>query len=152
MNLTERLNVLIQASTLSQKSGVFTLDEAVKAKSAIDIISTGTLNQNFTAAINVLIELAVSSQKRGAYSLKDAYMIYLAIEGIEGELQNEINRINGSVPNEVKPTQEVNNGENIITVPPKKLKNCTIYGILKMMNLKRRQRIMNSIQKTMNLL
>lgn len=122
MNLTERLNVLIQALTLSQKSGVFTLDEAVKAKSAIDIISTGTLNQNFTAAINVLIELAVSSQKRGAYSLKDAYMIYLAIEGIEGELQNEINRINGNVPNEVKPTQEVNNGENIITVPPKKLK------------------------------
>ena len=122
MKLTERLNVLIQAITLSQKSGVLTLDDAVKAKSAIDVISTGVLNQNFTAAINVLIELAVSSQKRGAYSLKDAYMIYLAIEGIEGELQNEINRINGSVPNEVKPTQEVNNGENIITVPPKKLK------------------------------
>ena len=121
MNLTERLNVLIQAATLSQKSGVFTLDEAVKAKSAIDIISTGTLNQNFTVAINVLIELAVSSQKKGSYSLKDAYMIYLAIEGIEGELQNEINRINGNVPNEVKPTQEVNNGENITTVPPKKL-------------------------------
>lgn len=122
MNLTERLNVLIQASALSQKSGVFTLDEAVKAKSAIDIISTGTLNQNFTEAINVLIELSVSSQKKGAYSLKDAYMIYNAINGIEGELQNEINRISGNVPNEVKPTQEVNNGENVITVPPKKLK------------------------------
>ena len=122
MKLSERLNVLIQATTLSQKSGVFTLDEAVKAKSAIDIISAGTLNQNFTAAINVLIELAVSSQKKGSYSLKDAYMIYLAIEGIERELQNEVDRINGNVPNEVKPTQKVKNGENIITIPSKKLK------------------------------
>jgi hypothetical protein len=122
MKLTDRLNVLIQAATLSQKSGILTLDEAVTAKSAIDVISAGTLNQNFTAAINVLIELAVASQKKGAYSLKDAYMIYLAVEGIEGELQNEVNRINGTVPNEVKPTQEANNGENIITVPPKKLK------------------------------
>jgi hypothetical protein len=122
MNLTERLNVLIQSASLSQKSGTLTLDDAVKAKSAIDIISSGTLNQNFTSAINVLIEIAVSSQKKGVYSLKDAYMIYLAINGIEGELQNEVNRINGTVPNEVKPTQEANNGENIITVPPKKLK------------------------------
>ena len=122
MKLTERLNVLIQAVTLSQKSGILTFDEAVTAKSAIDVISTGTLNQNFAAAINTLIELVVSSQKKGVYSLKDAYMIYLAVNGIEEELQNEVNRINGNVPNEVNPTQKVNNDENIITVPPKKLK------------------------------
>ena len=120
MKLTDRLNVLIQAATLSQKSGILTLDEAVTAKSAIDVISAGTLNQNFTAAINVLIELAVASQKKGAYSLKDAYMIYLAVEGIEGELQNEVNRLNGVVRTN-EPVNE-NKGENIVTTPPKKLK------------------------------
>ena len=125
MNLTERLNVLIQAANLSQKSGVFTLDEAFNAKSAINVISTGTLTQDFTTAINVLIELAVSSQKKGAYSLKDAHMVYLAIEGIESELQNEVNRLNaGVIPNEQNstPTVNENNGENIVNVPPKKLK------------------------------
>jgi hypothetical protein len=129
MVLTERLNVLIQAAALSQKSGVLTLDEAVKAKSAIDVISTKTLNQNFTTALNILIELAVSSQKKGAFSLKDAHMIYLAIEGIESELQNEVNRMNG-VPVEPKKEhvldynekQDVENTENVIIIPPKKLK------------------------------
>lgn len=120
MKLTDRLNVLIQAATLSQKSGILTLDEAVTAKSAIDVISAGTLNQNFTAAINVLIELAVASQKKGAYSLKDAYMIYLAVEGIEGELQNEVNRINEEM--RIKQTPQEPNGESTVTIPPKKLK------------------------------
>ena len=130
MKLTERLNVLIQAATLSQKSGVLTLDEAVKVKSAIDVISTGTLNQNFASAINILIEIAVSSQKKGAYSLKDAYMIYLAIEGIESEFQNEVNRITGNSIQEVEATtsnaEDYNSNnqssENVIVVPPKKLK------------------------------
>ena len=123
MKLTERLNVLIQAATLSQKSGVLTLDDAVKTKSAIDVISSGVLNQNFTSAINILIEMAVSSQKKGAYSLKDAYMIYLAIEGIEGELQNEVNRMNGGTPQESPKTNGDNkNGENVIVIPPKQLK------------------------------
>ena len=132
MNLTERLNVLIQSASLSQKSGTLTLDDAVKAKSAIDIISTGTLNQNFTTAINVLMELAISSQKKGAYTLKDAHMIYLAIDGFEREFQNEVNKITGTgeqvVNNEPPKQQNVsdNNNENyntrIITIPPKKLK------------------------------
>lgn len=118
MKLTERLNVLIQATTLSQKSGSLTLDEAVKAKSAIDVISSGELNQNFTAALNTLIEIAASSQKKGAYSLKDAYMIYVAIDGIEIELQNEVNRIN--VMRNKKQTQQENN-ETIVSVPPQVL-------------------------------
>lgn len=130
MKLTERLNVLIQAATLSQKSGSLTLDEAAKAKSAIDLLSAGTLNQNFASAINVLIELAITSQKKGAYSLKDAYMIYLAIEGIESEFQNEVNRITGNSIQEVDITtsnaEDYNpnnqSGENVIVVPPKKLK------------------------------
>ncbi len=137
MKLTERINVLIQAITLSQKSGILNLDDAVKAKSAIDIITSGVINQNFTLALNALIEIAVLSQKKGAYSLKDAHMIYLAIEGIEGELQNEVNRINEDI--RLKETQKqtvVKNtipqvqqekqknpetktsGETIVTVPP----------------------------------
>lgn len=120
MKLTERLNVLIQATTLSQKSGSLTLDDAVKAKTAIDIISSGTISQNYPSAINTLIEIAVSSQKKGVYSLKDAYMIYIAIEGIENELQNEVNRLNsGVVRSEPK---DNNTEETVISIPPKVLK------------------------------
>lgn len=122
MKLTERLNVLIQAATLSQKSGILTLDDAVKAKSAIDVISSGVLNQNFTSAINMLIEIAVSSQKKGAYSLKDAYMIYLAIEGIEGELQNEENKMNAIIQEETQANNDNKSNENVIVIPPKQLK------------------------------
>ena len=127
MKLIERLNVLIQAASLSQKSGSLTLDEAVKAKNAIDIISTGVLNQNYTSAINTLIEIAVSSQKKGAYSLKDAHMVYLAVEGIEEEFKNEVNKINDSVEKEMNPTnphvleysEDNHSGETVITIPPK---------------------------------
>lgn len=130
MKLIERLNVLIQAASLSQKSGSLTLDEAVKAKNAIDIISTGVLNQNYTSAINTLIEIAVSSQKKGAYSLKDAHMVYLAVEGIEEEFKNEVNKINDSVEKEMNPTnphvleysEDNHSGETVITIPPKQLK------------------------------
>lgn len=130
MKLIERLNVLIQAASLSQKSGSLTLDEAVKAKNAIDIISTGVLNQNYTSAINTLIEIAISSQKKGAYSLKDAHMVYLAVEGIEEEFKNEVNKINDSVEKEMNPTnphvleysEDNHSGETVITIPPKQLK------------------------------
>ena len=94
MNLSERLNVLIQAITLSQKNGGLDLNAAVSAKYAIDVISSGVLNETFISSINTLIEIIISSQKKGIYSLKDAHMIYAAIEGIENELQNEVNRIN----------------------------------------------------------
>lgn len=126
MKLTERLNVLIQAATLSQKSGVLTLDEAVKVKSAIDVISTGTLNQNFASAINILIEIAVSSQKKGAYSLKDAHMIYLAVDGMESEFQNTVSGVTRKTT-ENTPENNVlehnpQNDDSVIIIPPKKLK------------------------------
>jgi hypothetical protein len=97
MKLTERLNVLIQAVTLSQKNGGLTLDEAYNAKIAIDVISSGILNQDFSSAVNVLIKTASESQKKGVYTLKDAYMIYNAIENIDVEFQNEVNMINAGV-------------------------------------------------------
>lgn len=129
MKLTERLNVLIQATSLSQKSGILSLDDAVKAKNAIDVISSGIINQNFASAINVLIEIAVMSQKKGVYSLKDAYMIYLAINGIESELQNEANRISAEmsasesqIPHVLNANKNEDNGETIVSVPPKVLR------------------------------
>ena len=147
MKLTERINVLIQAITLSQKSGILNLDDAVKAKSAIDVITSGVINQNFTLALNALIEIAVLSQKKGAYSLKDAHMIYLAIEGIENEFRYEVSKLTSVTPtpsgvvrkeveltekevqNKPVPNHENNNvieprtsGEKIITVPPVTLK------------------------------
>ena len=138
MNLTERLNVLIQATSLSQKNGVLTLDEAVKAKNAIDVISAGKLDQNLPLAINALMEIAVSTQKRGGFSLKDAHMVYLAIDGIETVFQNEMNRLTSRTQPATQPVvqqpiqkpqpspqpQPVENvqneqGEHIVVVPPK---------------------------------
>jgi hypothetical protein len=127
MKLKERLNVLIQAITLSQKSGVISLDDAVKAKSAIDIIYSGVINSNLASAINILIEIIIYSQKKGIYSLKDAHMIYIAIEGIECELQNEASRINKELQlKESQKSQTIEKdikNEHIISVPPKELKN-----------------------------
>lgn len=104
MTLNERLNVLIQATSLAQKNGVLTLDNAVKAKTAIDVILSGKIDQNLPLAINSLIEIVVLSQSKGAFSLKDAHMVYLALEGIEVEFQNEMNRLN-SKPTTPKPIQ-----------------------------------------------
>lgn len=125
MKLIERLNVLIQAATLSQKSGALTLEDAVNAKNAIDTISSGVINQEYAKAINVLIDIAIASQKKGAYSLKDAHMIYLAVDGMENEFQNEVKKINGEfVETETQNTRDMstNSSETIISVPPKKLK------------------------------
>lgn len=123
MNLNERLNVLIQAATLSQKGGVLTLDEAVKAKSAIDMISSGALNQDYISAINILIEIAVASQKKGVYSLKDAHMIYIAVEGMENDLQNEMNKINTiQTPQVANQNVNENSNESVVSIPPKKIK------------------------------
>lgn len=129
MKLTERLNVLIQATTLSQKNGALTLDDAVKAKYAIDVITSGILNQDFSPAISTLIEIILASQKKGVYSLKDAHMIFLAVDGIENEFQNEVNRING-VATQMEPSKQQavnqNSTENIeesdSTITPKKIK------------------------------
>lgn len=124
MELTKRLNILIQAVILSQKKGILTLEDAVKAKNAIDIISIGEMNQNFTSAINILIEIIVSSQKKGIYSLKDAYMIYLAIYDIEDKLQNKVNKINTEeVQKDIINPNVLNNDETIVTIPPVVLTN-----------------------------
>ena len=125
MKLYERINVLIQATTISQRKGALTLDDAVNAKNAIDVLSNGEINQNFATAINTLIEIVASSQMKGVYTLKDAYMIYIAIEDIEREFQNEVNRISGVVTHQEEPKSQEehqnNNEESVILIPPKKM-------------------------------
>lgn len=154
MKLSERLNIIIQAITLSQKNGGLDLNDAVKAKNAIDVIYSGVLNTSLVSAINTLIEIIISSQNKGIYSLKDAHMIYVAIEGIENELQNEVNRLNEEMRikesqkhqalkqqtskivqrqnNIEESTQNTNsvNQEGIIIVPPKKITSKNIQKTL----------------------
>lgn len=120
MKLTERLNVLIQAITLSQKNGILTLEEAVKAKNAIDTILSGVLNQSYATAINTLIEIIVASQKKGVYTLKDAHMIYLAIEGLDNVFQNEA--MNTETLKMEQHQNNTQNNETVITIPPVTLK------------------------------
>lgn len=112
LKLSERLNVIMQATLLAQKNGALTFDDAVNAKSSMDIITSGTINQNFTNAITTLIEIVISSQKKGVYSLKDAHMLYLAIEGIEGELQNEVNRLNEQIKSQQSYVLEYSDNNN----------------------------------------
>ena len=68
----------------------------------------------------------VKSQRKGVYSLKDAYMIYLAVENIEAELQNEVNKVNEEMMKNNPTQQDQNNDEDasetIISVAPKTLK------------------------------
>jgi hypothetical protein len=56
-------------------------------------------------------------------------MIYLAVNGIESELQNEANRINekmsvseSQTPHVLNANESDDNGETIVSVPPKVLK------------------------------
>lgn len=83
MELKNRLDLLIQSAELSQQNGVFTLDDAVIVKSAVDNIKE---NKNLKESVNVLIKIAQIAQKKGVFSLKDAFFIYMAIDGIDKEL------------------------------------------------------------------
>lgn len=124
MELNKRLDIIIQAVILSQKKGILTLEDAVNAKNAIDIISIGEMNQNFISAINILIEIIVTSQKKGIYSLKDAYMIYLAIYDIKDVLQNKVNKINTeAIEKDIINPNVLNDDETIVTIPPVVLTN-----------------------------
>lgn len=85
MNLNERFNILAQAVELAQKNGSLSLDNAVEAKKSIDEIQKGeNLKDNFTC----LVKLCEESQKKGIFTLHDAYVIYIAIENIEAEIDN----------------------------------------------------------------
>jgi hypothetical protein len=85
MNLNERFNILAQAVELAQKNGSLSLDQAVEAKKSIEEIQKGeNLNENFAG----LVKICEESQKKGVFTLHDAYVVYIATEGIDAEIEN----------------------------------------------------------------
>ena len=83
MDLNERFNVLVQGVEIAQKSGVLTLDDAAKAKNAIDSIQKG---ENLSDELFKLTEICEFAQKKGVYNLADAHTIFLAADQIGAEI------------------------------------------------------------------
>ena len=88
MNLNERFNILAQAVELAQKNGSLSLDEAVEAKNCIEAIQKG---ENLKERFATLVKMCEDSQKKGVYTLHDAYVIYIATENIDAEIDNFLN-------------------------------------------------------------
>lgn len=86
MELKNRLDLLSQAAEMAQKNGVFSLDDAVVVKKAVDSAKN---NENLKEATNVLVKIAQVAQKKGVFTLKDAFYLYMAIDGIDKELEKE---------------------------------------------------------------
>lgn len=84
MELKNRLDLLSQAAEMAQKNGVFSLDDAVVVKKAVDSAKN---NENLKEATNVLVKIAQVAQKKGVFTLKDAFYLYMAIDGIDKELE-----------------------------------------------------------------
>ena len=96
MDLNERFNVLVQGVEIAQKSGVLTLDDAVKAKTAIDTIQKG---ENLRDGLSKLVEICEFGQKKGVYNLADAHTIFLAADQIDVEIDRFL--ISQEKPHEV---------------------------------------------------
>ena len=85
MELEERIDVIVQATELAQKTGALSLDDAVIAKQAVDALKE---KKDLKDAFVILSKVVALGQKRGAYTLRDAYFVYLALDGLE-DLLNE---------------------------------------------------------------
>jgi len=96
MDLNERFNVLVQGVEIAQKSGVLTLDDAVKAKTAIDSIQKG---EKLREELSKLVEICEFAQKKGVYNLADAHTIFLAADQIGAEIDKFL--ISQEKPHEV---------------------------------------------------
>jgi hypothetical protein len=112
MDLNERFNVLVQGVEIAQKSGVLTLDDAVKAKTAIDSIQKG---ENLRDVLFKLSEICEFAQKKGVYNLADAHTIFLAADKIGAEIDKFL--ISQEKPHEV-PDNDVEKEENESWVIP----------------------------------
>lgn len=84
MELKNRLDLLSQAAEMAQQNGIFSLDDAVIVKKAVDSAKN---NENLKESINVLVKIAQIAQKKGVFTLKDAFYLYMAIDGIDKELE-----------------------------------------------------------------
>jgi hypothetical protein len=85
MNVNERFNVLAQGVMLAQKNGVLSLDEAVEAKSHIDSLQKG---ENIKESLTYLVKVCELAQRKGIFSIQDSHFLYLAIDGMEEEVDN----------------------------------------------------------------
>lgn len=83
MDLNERFNILAQAVELAQKNGSLSLDEAVEAKKNIEAIQRG---ENLKECFSGLVKICEDSQKKGVFTLHDAYVVYIATENIDAEI------------------------------------------------------------------
>ena len=83
LKFRDRLNILKQGIQIAQSKGVFTLDDAVYIKSALDIFERPHKVDEANPAMNVILNAVQVAQTKGAYTLKDAYLIYIASNGIK---------------------------------------------------------------------
>ena len=87
MELNDRFNILIQGSQIAQSKGILSLDDAVYVKKAIDCIKNNT---ELKIAVKILLNTVTIAQSNGCYTLKDAYLIYIALNGIEELIPEEL--------------------------------------------------------------
>lgn len=91
MDLNQRFNVLAQGVMVAQKNGNLSLDEAVEAKKRIETIQNG---DNLKESLHALINICEATQKKGSYTLEDAHILFMAIDGIDDEIEKFINENN----------------------------------------------------------
>lgn len=105
MDLNERFNVLAQGAMVAQKNGALTLDEAVEVKKSIETIQKG---ENLKDSLGVIVNVCNETQKKGIYTLQDAHFLFMAIDGLEEEIDK-------FVMESIKQQEEAqNNGNQVI--------------------------------------
>jgi hypothetical protein len=92
MNLNERFNILVQGVELTLKKGLLTLDEAVEAKNHINTVQKG---ENLKESLGALVNMCEEAQKKGVFTLHDAYVVFMATDGIEKEIDDFMAGTNG---------------------------------------------------------
>lgn len=86
MELKDRFSILKQGAQVAQSKGVLSIDDAVIVKNAFNSIDS---NQDLELALKILTTVVTNAQAKGCYTLKDAHIIYVALDGIEQQL-NEV--------------------------------------------------------------
>lgn len=105
MDLNERFNVLAQGAMVAQKNGALTLDEAVEVKKSIETIQKG---ENLKDSLGVIVNVCNETQKKGIYTLQDAHFLFMAIDGLEEEIDKFV------MESIKQQEEEQNNGNQVI--------------------------------------
>ena len=86
MKLKDRIDLLIQSAEKAQKCGLFTLNDAVTVKSAIDNV---TNNKEMVESLKLLVKITEMVQKNGFFTLKEAFLMHLATDNILADWEAE---------------------------------------------------------------